>query len=454
MGYSHRWNWAGCLDRATFATFAADARNIIFAAIFDGLTLAGPHGEGQPIAEFDRVEFNGQAPREDFESFILTPDHTDSCKTGRRPYDAAVCAVLLALVHHFPAVKISTDGNPADWEAAVSLYERATGRPAFLLAIFRNADPDTAIKALAHDVVPAWSDGNVSRLQTLQESMAAALEAEAHENARAAQAKEEAKRQELAACTSEKARILAAYSFLEPAATSKRYGATLAAENIRRELKHAFPSVKFSVRADSFSMGDSVDVSWTDGPTEAAVKEITAPYESGHFNGMEDIYEYRRGIAAVWGETFGDAKYVSEHRHYSAAAIQSALDAICGRFQVEGEAPTVEDFKQGRLNNRYPSGFENGHWEWSLNGLVHQHMNGRDLTPSPVADAPGADWQINETKGGVEIRFQGIPSDSIRDALKSAGFRWSKAAGHWWAKRTTETEDIARQLVAFVSFAA
>jgi hypothetical protein len=45
------------------------------------------------------------------------------------------------------------------------------------------------------------------------------------------------------------------------------YGsAKLAASNIRAELKKAFPGVKFSVRSETFSGGDSIDVKWMDGP--------------------------------------------------------------------------------------------------------------------------------------------------------------------------------------------
>ncbi len=64
-----------------------------------------------------------------------------------------------------------------------------------------------------------------------------------------------------------------------------------AAKLIRQELKKAFPLVKFSVTSESYSMGDSVNVSWTNGPNTDKVNEIVKKYQYGHFNGMEDIYE-------------------------------------------------------------------------------------------------------------------------------------------------------------------
>jgi uncharacterized protein YfcZ (UPF0381/DUF406 family) len=64
-----------------------------------------------------------------------------------------------------------------------------------------------------------------------------------------------------------------------------------AAKAIRIELKAAFPSIKFRVTSESYSMGDNVNISWTDGPTLESVEKITKKYQYGHFDGMEDIYE-------------------------------------------------------------------------------------------------------------------------------------------------------------------
>src|SRR5690606_21503340 len=40
---------------------------------------------------------------------------------------------------------------------------------------------------------------------------------------------------------------------------------------IKAELTTLYPHIKFSVKSDSFSMGDSVHVNWTDGPTSDEV---------------------------------------------------------------------------------------------------------------------------------------------------------------------------------------
>lgn len=85
-----------------------------------------------------------------------------------------------------------------------------------------------------------------------------------------------------------------------------------AAAAIKTELKKAFPFIKFSVTSDSFSMGNSVDISWTDGPTTAQVEAITGKYQYGHFDGMNDMYE-----DSNHRDDIPQAKYVSEHRKIS-----------------------------------------------------------------------------------------------------------------------------------------
>jgi hypothetical protein len=98
-------------------------------------------------------------------------------------------------------------------------------------------------------------------------------------------------------------------------------GDRLAAENIRRGLKKAFPGYKFSVTASS----GAVRVKWTDGPTVDAVKKITNRHEIGSFNGMDDLYEY--SSEAHFAEVFGGTRYVFESREVTPEAKQAAFAA-------------------------------------------------------------------------------------------------------------------------------
>lgn len=103
-----------------------------------------------------------------------------------------------------------------------------------------------------------------------------------------------------------------------------------AAKAIKAELKAAFPTVKFSVSSDSFSMGDAVRVSWIDGPTTTAVRELTEKYQYGNFNGMEDIYEYDNHI-----EGLPQTKYVTVSREKS----EETKIQIAEKLGVDAGAP-------------------------------------------------------------------------------------------------------------------
>ena len=87
-----------------------------------------------------------------------------------------------------------------------------------------------------------------------------------------------------------------------------------AAKAIREELKKTFPGIKFSVISDSYSMGDSVHIDWTDGPTTGEVDSIVKKYQYGSFNGMEDIYEITNSR-----EDIPQTKYIQTSRSQSDA---------------------------------------------------------------------------------------------------------------------------------------
>jgi hypothetical protein len=133
-----------------------------------------------------------------------------------------------------------------------------------------------------------------------------------------------------------------AYSHLEQTSQDKYGSARLAAANIRVELKRAFPGVKFSVRSKVFSGGDSIDVSWVDGPLTRDVEAIAKKYSGGSFNGMEDIYEYS---SSPWTAVFGDAKYIHCSRHHSFEAMKEAVRDVC--FEYGWDLMRVECHNDG-----------------------------------------------------------------------------------------------------------
>lgn len=79
-----------------------------------------------------------------------------------------------------------------------------------------------------------------------------------------------------------------------------------AAKNMRRELKRAFPGVKFSVTQERGV--SSICVRWTGGPSQDEVEKVAYKFKRGHFDGMTDSYVHAR---SPWCETFGGADYIS-----------------------------------------------------------------------------------------------------------------------------------------------
>jgi hypothetical protein len=54
----------------------------------------------------------------------------------------------------------------------------------------------------------------------------------------------------------------------------------------------------------------------------------------------------------------------------------------------------------------------------------------------------------NEELHGIEITFKEKPEKSIRDMLKSVGFRWHNTKGLWYAKETEARVKVAEMVCA------
>lgn len=146
--------------------------------------------------------------------------------------------------------------------------------------------------------------------------------------------------------------LQAAFPGLVPA-SDKVDSLNAAAKNMRIELKAAFPGVKFSVKSSRFSGGDSISVSWIDGPNGDQVDAIIDRYSAGSFDGMTDCYNYSRD---AWTDAFGSAKYVSGSRAFSDKAIESAIRTVMAKYAANLErdgikAVAVDDYRNNRLWN-------------------------------------------------------------------------------------------------------
>jgi len=111
------------------------------------------------------------------------------------------------------------------------------------------------------------------------------------------------------------------------------------AKAIRKELKTNFPGIKFRVRSESFSMGDAVNISWTDGPNRESVEKVVDKYQYGHFDGMTDSYNYsnsRKDIPQV--------KFVQCQRDTSPEKFEAIKNELVKNFGIENPEKDTEWF--------------------------------------------------------------------------------------------------------------
>jgi hypothetical protein len=124
MGYTHYWSLPPGDPRyaMVWPVIVEDTRRIVDAVRDLGVVIAGPDGHRRPVLAVSAgIAFNGDATTDlDYETFAVAapgfggPPRAEFCKTGRRPYDLAVAAVLLRCRLMLPGVFLI--GSDGDWD--------------------------------------------------------------------------------------------------------------------------------------------------------------------------------------------------------------------------------------------------------------------------------------------------------------------------------------------------
>lgn len=131
------------------------------------------------------------------------------------------------------------------------------------------------------------------------------------------------------------------YKHLEQVEGSGKSSLVIGARNIRKELKAVFPNIKFSVRSESYSMGCSIHIGWTDGPLTDEVEAVVNKYEYGTFDAMTDC---AGSIDSQFIDLFGGARFVSPSRSVSDEAFNKVAKA-------QGYPQAVFNPKSGQFDN-------------------------------------------------------------------------------------------------------
>ncbi|WP_328469102.1 hypothetical protein OHA21_00890 [Actinoplanes sp. NBC_00393] len=165
MAYTHYWSVPVTHPeyRTAWPQLVGDTVRIIDAVRRHGIVIAGPRGLGRPVLDpACDIAFNGDATSDlDNDTFVLPapPDSNTTvweanfCKTSRKPYDAAVAAVLLRARLLMPEVfLLSSDGSwDRQWRIGARLPGSRSHAPATraliaeLFGPFPHTDPLAAV---------------------------------------------------------------------------------------------------------------------------------------------------------------------------------------------------------------------------------------------------------------------------------------------------------------------
>lgn len=232
-----------------------------------------------------------------------------------------------------------------------------------------------------------------------------------------------------------------------------------AAAAIKEELTKAFPGIKFSCKSDSFSMGDSVHISWTDGATAAEIQAISGKYQYGHFNGMEDIYENTNHR-----DDIPQSKYVSESRTMSdqIKVLQPQLEELINAgfkgFNSYDDRPEHVLYRLfaktslpagaivtgiERFDDQEGNGIES-HFRIVFSA-PHQESKKEESKPQPVETIPGQVQIIEYGDKAIAVIGDTKP---IKEQLKALGgkFNLRLSCGAGWIFPKTKLMEITSAL--------
>lgn len=219
----------------------------------------------------------------------------------------------------------------------------------------------------------------------------------------------------------------------------KMSGYARAAKNMKKELSLTFPGVTFSVRSESFSMGNAVRVEWDNGPCVKSVEVLTKKYMYYIDKCTDDNSAQSKAVGAVLGQS----KYVTTQRNVSPELKEQVGRDICTAYGEEYDT-------DARINGRWLSEIV-----WLALGVditgtyagvelvkgecvaQFEAAHAPVMTDAPAVGGDGIAAHIEEhthTKKGFTM-YMVVPDDRLErdtfDQVRSA----AKAAGGWYSRK-------------------
>lgn len=248
-----------------------------------------------------------------------------------------------------------------------------------------------------------------------------------------------------------------------------RTSAAQGSAELRRALKERWPNIKFKVISDTYSMGDSINVTYNFGPPLKEVEAIVNRWQDGHFDGMQDMYISGSGSKYTYADgsviSVTDVKYTFTKRAYHNAEDG---DSYTETGKIDAEKLLCAHFKRehkGHDTNLFGDAWDGHHstagtWAFQtlgytsfpsdkikLTGITHVHDDNvcydksfvyqyEDLAPVKTA-ATVASMPATQPTTGIELltyseRAVVITGDTrpIKDILAQHNGRFNKYLKH------------------------
>ena len=110
-----------------------------------------------------------------------------------------------------------------------------------------------------------------------------------------------------------------------------------AAKEIRQVLKIAFPRQKFEVSSKNYSGGNSINISYENGPTRKEVERYVRDFEYGQFDGMTDMYNITNR-----NKNIPQVKYLFVNRRMSSQLEKYLKEELADYYNNWNDLPEYE----------------------------------------------------------------------------------------------------------------
>lgn len=159
---------------------------------------------------------------------------------------------------------------------------------------------------------------------------------------------------------------------------------------IRKDLKAHYPRTKFSVTVSRYSMGSSVRIEWTDGPSERQVKEISNRYDFYQFDGMQDLHS-TADARMVDGELVRASCSISTARKYSQIVCQIAIESVRIQNMAGVDVGELTVTGSDQWGYRVSSDEANSRDYWSGWSMGQRALHAWTAYPAPELNAAQTD---------------------------------------------------------------